>query len=591
MSWLCQLVEELQDRLLRVEQLLDFLDVRAGRTARLVGGNWEVSDQQIAQWVPGTTLPLGNSSSYVRFKDGSLEIRGGQFDIRTGESGAHMTLDSSNMKGYNTNGNLTIDLDWTTGTIWAKSGGFGGTSGSPVIVLDDASANVFVPQPIYLGSDANGLVVGGQTAGGVPYIESTNYSAGSTGWRIDNDGNAEFNNVIVRGTIYASGGEISGGLTITSGGYIKAGTGTKDVDLDGIQIDSAELVGQSDGTDQIRIGADGKLVAGGGDVQIDENGIQLESRSSILSPPSIDPAAVQWQRSGDLGATIYGWYNDIGGTSYLMLRGLGFDGVRYRGVIDLKAQEWDENSQEFYANSWAQLVIFSPDTGATKDGYVQIQADKFTANRQVNSNTTDIEVAFNGTLEVAPYVGSPFLERLTMLNVDGDGVEIGGSSGGSEYGDLSIHGSVLLSTTIGCQVYRSTTQSIDSGTWDDPISYDTEVENTDGCWSSGNPTRLTASRDGRYVVSASFVLSAGGTDDRRVYAAIRKNGSDFVAMDMARSDAQAASVPRTITTVVELEKDEYVEVCVLHDSGSAKNIDAASTSELYKNSVSFYRIP
>jgi len=367
-------------------------------------------------------------------------------------------------------------------------------------------------------------------------------------------------------------------------------SGTKDADLDGIQIDDGELVGQENGVDQVRLGTDGKLYAGGGDVQIDENGIQLESRSSILSPPSVDPAAVQWQHSGDLGASVYGWYSDLGATSYLMLHGLGFDGVRYRGAIDLTAQEWDDIAQEFYTNSWTQLVVYSPDTSLSKKGYVQIQADSFTANRQVNSNTTDIEVVFSGTLEVAPYVGSPLFERLTMLNIDGDGVEIGGSYSGSEYGDLSIHGSVLLSTALGCQVYRSTTQSISDDTWT-AISYDTEIEDTDSCWSSGNPTRLVAGHDGCYVVSASFVIGAGGADDRRIYAAIRKNGTDFVAQDMARSDAAAASVPRTITRVVELEEGEYVEICVLHDAGSAKNILAASTSELYKNSVSFYRIP
>ena len=61
MSWLCQVVNEIQDRVLRIEQLLDFLDIRL-RTAKLVGGNWEVSNQQIAQWVAGTTLPFSDSS-------------------------------------------------------------------------------------------------------------------------------------------------------------------------------------------------------------------------------------------------------------------------------------------------------------------------------------------------------------------------------------------------------------------------------------------------------------------------------------------------------------------------------------------------
>jgi hypothetical protein len=51
-------------------------------------------------------------------------------------------------------------------------------------------------------------------------IRSSNYVAGSAGWMIDGDGNAEFNNVTIRGTIYATAGEITGTLTIATGGKI-----------------------------------------------------------------------------------------------------------------------------------------------------------------------------------------------------------------------------------------------------------------------------------------------------------------------------------------------------------------------------------
>jgi hypothetical protein len=45
--------------------------------------------------------------------------------------------------------------------------------------------------------------------------QSHNFVSGSTGWRIKEDGSAEFNDVTVRGTIYASAGEI-GGWTIAA---------------------------------------------------------------------------------------------------------------------------------------------------------------------------------------------------------------------------------------------------------------------------------------------------------------------------------------------------------------------------------------
>lgn len=54
------------------------------------------------------------------------------------------------------------------------------------------------------------------------FIQSNNYVAGSAGWRITKDGDSEFNNVIVRGEIYAAVGKFgfngNNGITINSNG-------------------------------------------------------------------------------------------------------------------------------------------------------------------------------------------------------------------------------------------------------------------------------------------------------------------------------------------------------------------------------------
>jgi len=74
----------------------------------------------------------------------------------------------------------------------------------------------------------NSLSVAKLTAGSLSvsaYIESSNFLSGSTGWYIDGNGNAEFNNVTVRGTIYASAGTI-GDCLINS-------TGIQSLDYDG----------------------------------------------------------------------------------------------------------------------------------------------------------------------------------------------------------------------------------------------------------------------------------------------------------------------------------------------------------------------
>lgn len=47
-------------------------------------------------------------------------------------------------------------------------------------------------------------------------IQSTNYASGSAGWMINKNGDAEFNNVTVRGAVYANSGKFKGALEATS---------------------------------------------------------------------------------------------------------------------------------------------------------------------------------------------------------------------------------------------------------------------------------------------------------------------------------------------------------------------------------------
>ena len=81
-------------------------------------------------------------------------------------------------------------------------------------------------------------------------IQSRDYSSGSTGFKIGDDGNVEFNDATLRGILYASGGEI-GGFTITDtklyGGIIQTGedvgageNGVK-MDSDGLHVYDAVL--------------------------------------------------------------------------------------------------------------------------------------------------------------------------------------------------------------------------------------------------------------------------------------------------------------------------------------------------------------
>src|SRR5699024_11646624 len=51
------------------------------------------------------------------------------------------------------------------------------------------------------------------------YIQSNNYVAGSAGWKLNKAGDAEFNNVTVRGIVYANGGRVTGEIQAKSGKF------------------------------------------------------------------------------------------------------------------------------------------------------------------------------------------------------------------------------------------------------------------------------------------------------------------------------------------------------------------------------------
>ena len=69
-------------------------------------------------------------------------------------------------------------------------------------------ANLAVDDAKIANLSASKLVAGSIEVG--QYIESTGFAPGSTGWRINGDGTAEFSGVVVRGTILAGAGTIGG---------------------------------------------------------------------------------------------------------------------------------------------------------------------------------------------------------------------------------------------------------------------------------------------------------------------------------------------------------------------------------------------
>ena len=76
-------------------------------------------------------------------------------------------------------------------------------------------------------------LIAGQT------VESTTYTPGSAGWQIDADGSAEFDNVIVRGTIQAS--SIEGNVTLGTSGVFRTATSGNRIELTAAEDDRINL--------------------------------------------------------------------------------------------------------------------------------------------------------------------------------------------------------------------------------------------------------------------------------------------------------------------------------------------------------------
>ncbi|WP_418131474.1 phage tail tip fiber protein [Variovorax sp. 278MFTsu5.1] len=76
------------------------------------------------------------------------------------------------------------------------------------LAVDDAKISELSVSKLKAGSIAVGQWIGSQ-----------GYIGGSSGWRINADGTAEFNNVVIRGTVYASAGSFAGSISGATGNF------------------------------------------------------------------------------------------------------------------------------------------------------------------------------------------------------------------------------------------------------------------------------------------------------------------------------------------------------------------------------------
>ncbi|MEB7527904.1 TipJ family phage tail tip protein [Enterobacter kobei] len=116
-------------------------------------------------------------------------------------------------------------------------------------VMTQAGGNVTLPFVIQNGQTIiRDTVIGDGTIGNLKlgnYIQSSTWDGtGNVGWHINKSGYAVFNNVTVRGTVYATTGEFTGKVTATSGsfkGTVEADSFVGDVVNAGVGVDKSKL--------------------------------------------------------------------------------------------------------------------------------------------------------------------------------------------------------------------------------------------------------------------------------------------------------------------------------------------------------------
>lgn len=140
------------------------------------------------------------------------------------------------------------------------------------------------------------------------------------------------------------------------------------------------------------------------------------------------------------------------------------------------------------------------------------------------------------------------------------------------YGIGEIVESVGLAR-IGASVSRSTALSIPNAT-PTPITWNNEIIDHGGCWTAGDPTKLTAPVDGWYAITAFAWWDGDNDGGRRLY--IRLNATTTIGRQSVVSPAAHNDVANSVSALYYLEAGEYVDVIADQNAGNALNIKSGA---------------
>ena len=171
-----------------------------------------------------------------------------------------------------------------------------------------------------------------------------------------------------------------------------------------------------------------------------------------------------------------------------------------------------------------------------------------------------------GALAVKEIDGSPSVANVTEIKVtNGTLIDNG-------------NGSVTVTTgggyTQGARVYNSAAISVSNGV-DTVMTFDTEAYDTDTMHSTvSNTGRLTCNTAGKYLIVGNVRWDTSSASYR--YAAIRLNGTTFIALNIVEPASASVPTEQIVTTIYDLAANDYVELIANQGTGGA--LDAALAS-------------
>lgn len=130
----------------------------------------------------------------------------------------------------------------------------------------------------------------------------------------------------------------------------------------------------------------------------------------------------------------------------------------------------------------------------------------------------------------------------------------------------------ILESRVGCSLTRAASQSFSSG-GNTSISWDTEVSDSDGLWSSGSAVTIPTGKGGLYAATLRVVWSAE-LSDADSFIWIRRNSDGLYWSQNCSPSTSSVGGPSGHSIVVPIVAGDIFTAGVSNGSASTQNITA-----------------